>query len=105
MQGQDFVRGLFVYPIVGAVDSAARGFYCNFAERVFGRSLHFVGAIHLSPADFAVFFPSVTRFARATSPTSGEVCGTGIARSLPCKMYFVRVGAGFHARPIVILSR
>ena len=54
----------------------ARGFLWCFTERVFGRSLQIVGAIHESPADFAVFLPSVTRFARATSPTSGEVCGT-----------------------------
>ena len=34
------------------------------------------------PVDFDVFYPSVTRFARATSPTSGEVRGTTL-RSFP----------------------
>ena len=42
-----------------------------------------VGAIHESPVKFDVFCPSVTRFARATSPTSGAVCGT--VRPLPTK--------------------
>ena len=34
------------------------------------------GGFPRPPVDFDVICPSVTRFARATSPTSGEVCGT-----------------------------
>ncbi len=48
----------------------------DFSERHKGRFLRLVGALVRPPVKFDVFCPSVTRFARATSPTSGEVCGT-----------------------------
>ena len=35
--------------VVGGVDSAPRGFFCNFAERHLGRSLQFVGANCVRP--------------------------------------------------------
>ncbi len=45
------------------------------------------------PVDFDVFCPSVTRFARATSPTSREVCGT--VKTVPyARNAFYRVGRG-----------
>ena len=48
----------------------------DFSEQHKGYSLQLVGALARPPVKFDVFCPSVTRFARATSPTSGEVCGT-----------------------------
>ena len=50
------------------------------------------GGFPRPPVDFDVICPSVTRFARATSPTSGEVCGTVKTVPYGCRGRFTLLG-------------
>ena len=78
---------------LGVVGILTKRANCNASVKSDDSAPRCRGGFPRPPVDFDVTCPSVTRFARATSPTSGEVYGT--VKTVPyARNTFYRVGRG-----------